>query len=281
MERKYFKNLSDEERKEIKKKIFLELRLESEAKVHRINPWKRITAIAVAASLLAVVSLLVFRSTKSARDGKQLLAQTSAGEIRHLVLADSSVVILNPSSTLYSTPGYSKGKREVFLEGNGFFKVKKMSADRRFIVHAGTQSVTVLGTEFNVNTRKGDLEVALASGSIKVTAENEKLAPEFLKPGEKLSYQASEGNYHRTTVDTSLYSPWMHSEWRFRNTSLDDIAAIIGEYYNIGIQFKNPETKELSMTAVFPVTNLETLLEVITETLPVKITKQQQQLIIQ
>jgi ferric-dicitrate binding protein FerR (iron transport regulator) len=281
MQRKYFKNLSEEERREIKKKIFLELQLEDRAKVHPINPWKRIVSIAVAASLLAIASVLTLRYTEQKDNGRQLVAKTLTGEIKQLMLSDSSVVILNPSSALYSVKSYSTGKREVFLEGNGFFKVKKMSADRSFIVHAGTQSVIVLGTQFNVNTREGDVEVALTSGSVKVTSDDQETAPEVMKPGDKLNYKASDNKYQKSSVDPLLYSPWIQGEWRFRNTPLGEIATIISEYYNIGIRFNNPETKNLKMTAVFPVTNLETLLKVIMETLPVTITNQQQQLIIQ
>lgn len=281
MERKYFKNLTDEERREIKQKVLRHLNLKEEAKVHRITRWKRVVAFTAAASLLAAITLLTLRPVKRTEDGKKLIAQTSATEIRQVVFADSSVVILNPSSILYSAPGYSTGKREVFLEGNGFFKVKKMTADRSFIVHAGRQSVTVLGTQFNVNSRKGDMEVVLTSGSVKVTADDQNISPEFLKPGDKLSYKANGGEYHKTIVDPLLYSPWIEGEWKFRNTPLSEIALIISEYYNVSIQFNNPETKDLKMTAVFPVTSLETLLKVIMETLPVTISNQQQKLIIQ
>lgn len=279
MEKK-LKNLTGEERMEIKQKIFRQLHLGDQAKIHRITSWKRLATIAAAASLIAVVTLLVLRSAERPKD-KQLIAQTAAGEVKQLVLADSSIVILNPSSSLYSAEGYSTGKREVFLEGNGFFKVKKMDAERRFIVHAGKQSITVLGTQFNVNARKGDLNVALASGSIRVTSDSQETTPEFMKPGDKLSHKAGAKEYHKISIDPLLYSPWTGSEWNFRNTPLSEIAVIISEYYNVSIQFNNPGKKDLKMTAVFPVTNLETLLRVISETLPVTITNQRQQLIIQ
>ena len=281
MEKNYFKNLTGEERREIKEKIFRQLNLGDQAKIHRITSWKRFTTIAAAASLIAVAMLLVLRPAERAKGKQLLVAQTAAGEVKQLILADSSVVILNPSSSLYSTEGYSTGKREVFLEGNGFFKVKKMTAERSFIVHAGGQSITVLGTQFNVNTRKGNLDVVLTSGSVRVTDDNKKMEPGLMEPGDKLSYKSGNGEYHKIFIDPQLYSPWIGGEWKFRNTPLSEIAVIISEYYNVGVQFNEPAKKDLKMTAVFPVTDLETLLRVISETLPVTITNQQQQLIIQ
>jgi transmembrane sensor len=280
MERKYFRNLTDKERREIKQNIFLRLDLREQAKVRSVTLRKRIIAIAVAASLIAAVALLTLRPAERHNGSKQLVAQTSVGEIRQVMLADGSLVILNPSSSLYSAKGYSSGPREVYLEGNGFFKVKKMTADRNFIVHAGKQSVTVLGTQFNVNTRQDNMEVVLASGAVKVAADNQKIAPEFMKPGDRLSYKANGNDYQRARVDPLLYSPWSEGEWKFRNTPLNEIAQIISQYYNVDIQFNNTEKKDLKMTAVFPVTDLGTLLNVITETLPVTITRQQQRLII-
>jgi ferric-dicitrate binding protein FerR (iron transport regulator) len=281
MERKYFKNLTDEERREIKQKIFQQLDLEYEGKVRGIASWKRVASVAVAASLIIAVGLFMLRPTNKGVEERILLASTNAGEIKHLVLADSSTVILNPSSSLYSTVSYSSssGAREVFLEGNGFFKVRKLSSGRSFIVHANDQDVTVLGTAFNVNSRNGDFEVVLTSGKVKVTG-NDVAAPEFMVPGDKLT-RITGKNFERTQIDTSLYSPWIRGEWNFRNTSLGEIAELIAEYYNIHIEFTNPASKDLRMTAVFPVTNLDMLLDVIRETLPVSVSHRQEQIIIQ
>lgn len=281
MERKYFKNLTDEERRQLKQNIFQQLDLENTAPVRRMISWKKVSAIAIAASVIAAVALFTLRTSQRPAMQKILVAQTGRGEIKHLMLADSSVVILNPSSALYSSSGYSGGKREVYLEGNGFFKVKKMTEDRAFIVHAGNEAVTVLGTQFNVNNRSGNLEVVLTSGSVKVTADDQPAVVQYMQPGDKLTRNTHDREYRKTLVDPLLYSPWIQGEWKFRNTALGDIAQLIGEYYNIDVQFTHPETTSLKMTAVFPVTNLETLLDVIRETLPVTITQQQQQLIIQ
>ena len=46
--------------------------------------------------------------------------------------------------------------------------------------------VTVLGTQFNVNARSGQAEVALASGKVKVELAGSQTSAEYLEPGEKL-----------------------------------------------------------------------------------------------
>jgi ferric-dicitrate binding protein FerR (iron transport regulator) len=280
MERKLFKNLTEEERKNLKRSIYERLGLPEQHDKPAPASRKTIWMAAVAASLLAVAGLLVFRANDRLQqdDTILLLASTKPGEIKQVTLRDSSVVILNPSSSLYGKNN-SDGGREVFLAGNGFFKVKHLTSNRPFVVHANSVNVTVLGTQFNVNTRSSGVEVALTSGKVKLDRNNGNAHTEFLAPGEKII--ATDSSFQKSPIDVSMYSAWTKGEWNFKNTSLGEIAKQIGDYYGIEIVFLDKRTQDLRMTAVMPVNGLPALTQVIRETLPVNLTLKNSQLYIQ
>lgn len=281
MERNYFRNLTDGERKQLKANIFQQLKIRGNDKPVRKLSFSNMAAIGIAASVLIAVGLLIFRGDNPAGNGKMLIARTGENETRKVMLADSSVVLLNAGSELYASEAYADGNREVFLTGNGFFKVKKLASKSKFIVHARDLQVTVLGTQFNVNARNDQVSVALTSGKVQVTKhENEKNAA-YMLPGDKLQLAADKNTFIRERFDTGLYSAWTKSEWNFKNSTLGEIAQLIEEYYDVQVIFSNRQRMNEQMTAVIPVNTLDGLTKVISATLAVKISQENKQLFIQ
>jgi transmembrane sensor len=271
MERKYFRSLTDEERKQLKKNIFQKLKI-NDIEEKRRFPVMKLVAIGVAASVLIAVGLLTFRTGERAGSDKILIARTADGETKQILLSDSSVVVLNSGSELYSSADYASGQREVFLTGNGFFKVKKLASKGKFIVHAKTLRVTVLGTQFNVNARTDQVSVDLTSGKVQVNKNNDD-KPTFLLPGNRLKLDPDKGSFTREQIDTSMYSAWIKGEWNFKNLTLQEIALLIKEYYNVDVVFKDRKKMNWQMTAVIPVNTLQGLLKVISATLDVEISQ--------
>jgi transmembrane sensor len=281
MERKYFKSLTDQERKQLKKEIFQRLNFPEQVEYNSVKHWKNAWIIGIAATILVVIGVLMLDKVDSQNSNKIFIASTREGELKKIMLPDSSIVILNSNSTLYSNTDYLSGTREIYLEGNGFFKVKKQLSKQRFVVHADSVLITVLGTEFNVNARSSLVEVALTHGRVELKrGENDK-HPELMQPGEKLKLKQDRKSFERSTIDTYLYSAWTKGEWNFKNTSLSEIAGIVKEYYGVNIVFNNERTKELRITAVIPVTTLHGLVNVIEETLLINISENNKQLTIQ
>jgi transmembrane sensor len=271
MERKYFRSLTDEERKQLKKSIFQKLKINDIEEKRRI-PVIKLVAIGVAASVLIAVGLLTLRTGGHASSDKVLIARTAEGETKQILLSDSSIVVLNSGSELYSNADYASGQREVFLTGNGFFKVKKLASQRKFVVHAKTLRVTVLGTQFNVNARTDQVSVDLTSGKVQVNKNNDD-KPAFLLPGNRLKLDADGGSFTREQIDISMYSAWIKGEWNFKNLTLQEIALLIKEYYNVDVLFKDKKKMNWQMTAVIPVNTLQGLLKVISATLDVEISQ--------
>jgi transmembrane sensor len=124
--------------------------------------------LAAAASLLGI---LVFGAVELARPGPApiVAAQhfaTAVGGRQIVPLVDGSKVELNTATTMRTA--VSAEHREVWLDqGEAYFEIAHME-NHPFVVHAGSRTVTVLGTKFSVR-REGDrVTVSVVEGRVKV-----------------------------------------------------------------------------------------------------------------
>ena len=93
-----------------------------------------------------------------------------AGQNAQLTLADGSRVWLNAGSTLNFPTRFVEEKRQVTLEGEGFFEVKA-NKEKPFIVSTSTYDIKALGTSFNVHAykRSEEFETALLTGKVEIS----------------------------------------------------------------------------------------------------------------
>ncbi len=133
------------------------------------------------------------------------------GEQKTIALLDGSEVILNAKSTIkYNTSSW-KNKRELFLDGEAYFKVTKGST---FTVNTKNGSVTVLGTQFNVNSKDNYFNVICYEGKVKVVEGNR---TNILTPGKGITTL----NTKHKTLETANTTPnWIHGESEFNNVPL-------------------------------------------------------------
>lgn len=266
--------LGAEEKASMKKDIFDRLQLDEVKKTKSPTPVMRLPwrfmAAAVVFLLVAAVYLLMYPLSKAGNAA--LLAQhTGPNETRTVVLPDSTVVILNAGSSLeYPAALATAESREVRLKGNAFFRVKK--GLEKFVVHTSGLSITVLGTEFNVNARSAAEEVSLVSGKVKVTGPYKPAEPVYLLPGDRVRLDTAGKALVASSMNAGLYSAWTEGTWSFQQTTLEDIGRLIAAYYNIEVRFSNESSKRLRISAVMPVDSIQTLIPVLEQTLHIPMT---------
>jgi ferric-dicitrate binding protein FerR (iron transport regulator) len=142
---------------------------------------------------------------------QQINQQASADTV---YLPDQSMVILEPHAKIYYPDSFAHSKREVYLEGNAFFKVTRNPA-RPFYVYSNNIVTQVLGTSFFVKTNQetNDVEVSVCTGKVAVY-ENEEQAKKnkrgqestgvILKPNQKVIYNRDDHHFRTTLVDMPL-----------------------------------------------------------------------------
>lgn len=162
--------------------------------------------------------------------------QTSYGEIRTIVLQDSSKVTLNANSTL-RTPrfGFGSGNREVMLEGEAEFVVKHTVNHNKFIVRTPDQlEIKVLGTEFVVYARDKASKVALTHGSVQLKS-NSFSNSLIMKPGDVVTM--SKGRFvsihHNERMSPHL--AWKQRRFMFENTPVSEIAFQISKHFGVKV----------------------------------------------
>lgn len=112
------------------------------------------------------------------------------GSKSFVVLSDSTKVWLNSGAKLHYPAVFEGENREVFLEGEAFFDVRK-NKHQPFYVRMNGMSLKVHGTKFNVRAYKDDpkIETTLLEGSVEVIGLKAGWKSDqnlFMKPGQKL-----------------------------------------------------------------------------------------------
>jgi transmembrane sensor len=153
-----------------------------------------------------------------------------------LSLPDGTGVWLNAQTRIHFPSSFQGARREVYVQGEAFFKVSK---DRQhpFIVHAGQTEVQVLGTSFNINTYATDCSVtSLVEGAvINRDAHGSEIA---LRPGTQAVY-SSDRHFSTRPFDETEVLSWMKGIYYFHDTPLKDISKVISRWYNAEVYFKD------------------------------------------
>ena len=113
------------------------------------------------------------------------------GQRVNIQLSDGTNVWLNSGSKMEYPAAFTKrkGKREVTLNGEGYFEVAK-DAKRPFVVQTGKYDIEVLGTKFNVDAynKASSFSTALMEGSIQISDKAEPTKKIILHPLQKADY---------------------------------------------------------------------------------------------
>jgi len=217
----------------------------------------------IAASIIILISLSIMGWWIMNKASTQEMI-TFTQDSQRFWLPDSSCVILNENSKLtYSAKWESDQSREVWLEGEGFFDIRRSSeAGQKFIVHTQDLSIKVLGTKFNVNSRTEETHVVLQEGKIELnfppTLRQYDL---IMNPGEMVSYASNHHTYSRKHVNANVYTSWKDGVLLLEKITLEDASYLIEDNFDIQLEIMNKALKIKEIQGAIPLHNKEVLLE--------------------
>ncbi len=224
---------------------FRERRSNKGGKVIAMRPAQKLMRIAAAIAVLFVISYFYISSLDET-------ISTQYAQRETVILPDASEVILNAGSEItYSKKKWDR-ERNIELEGEAFFKVAK---GKKFTVSTETGTVTVLGTQFNVEQREGFFEVTCYEGLVSVLFNNNETR---LAAGS--SFVAFNGQVIETEAVENLGPSWMNDESTFKSIPLKFVLSELERQYNIEVSTENIDTVQL-FTGTFSNTNLNLALE--------------------
>jgi ferric-dicitrate binding protein FerR (iron transport regulator) len=192
--------------------------------------------------------------------------QSPSGMRSHVVLPDGTDLWLNAESKIkYSIP-FTRENRQVELTGEAFLKVVK-NENAPFIVNAGSASVKVLGTQFNVKAYPEDeqIEVALAEGSVEFTGTTAdgKKAGATLIPNDFLAMNKTTGQVKLQSKNLNKYISWVKNIIIFDETPMPEVAKTLERWYGVKVVVADAEINKYRFTTTFENESLFRVLELL------------------
>jgi len=170
---------------------------------------------------------------------------TGAGEMANLVLPKGSEVVLNAETTLKYKPLLWTLRREVKLDGEAWFGVSRGSD---FTVISEPGRTTVLGTSFNIYSRKGAYEVSCYTGRVLVGSSISGKEV-ILEPEQKVIIDNEGEPLLREEPSVSSDRDWRKGYFRFTSTPVTRVFDEIARQY--GIDIRGAESLDLVYTGNF------------------------------
>lgn len=246
---------------------------EREARVRRT--WRWLAAAATVAGIGLGGWLL-----RPAAPAMQLLA-TPYGQQRQLTLPDGTLVTLNAHSRLRYRRAWQPGQvREVWLQGEAFFRVRHLDTDgriapgERFRVHAGRVDVEVLGTTFNVKQRRATTQVVLQTGRVQVSLAGGAAAPLVLAPREEARYDSASQRLTRLpAAATAPALAWTEQRLVLHHTTVNDILATVQDTYGYRAVLADPRLGEREIEGELPLRDEKSVLFVLSAVLHTPVVK--------
>ncbi|RHJ90422.1 FecR family protein [Parabacteroides bouchesdurhonensis] len=188
-------------------------------------------------TVIIVDSCIDLTSAKNDKHIKYSI-QTPVGKNVRVLLPDSSMIQLNAKSSLTYQLSAVSGQRNVTLDGEGYFDVKRDTL-HPFIIQTRGVKAKVLGTSFNIrNYEREQLHITLVKGSLAL--EDSSNSQKIMKPGEDAELLIN-GDLliKETKVENSVL--WTQGYFVFDNIPLSEMMAEIGRWYNLNIKATNKE----------------------------------------
>jgi ferric-dicitrate binding protein FerR (iron transport regulator) len=184
--------------------------------------------------------------------------KTRPAEEKSVLLSDGTEVILNSESELTYSRNYNKNNRSVHLIGEAYFSVQKGNIPFNVLTPHG--KISVLGTSFNIRARNDGFEVGVNDGEVQVSNENSLLN---LSKGQLIDVKSEFFSSNIIQIPTDQYPDWLNRKFYCNETTLESLCLEIERTFDIKINFRNPNLKNLTITGVIEASDLDNVLQTV------------------
>jgi transmembrane sensor len=234
------------------------------------------SVIRMAAGIVIAVGVWFFLFRKTATETFSLKADISTIQD---TLPDGSIAFLNKRSTIAYEYSPAEQTRKLKLTGEGYFEVKHEDA-RKFIIETDEVLIQDIGTVFNVKAypESDTIEVTVSEGEVRIYTRNN--AGLNLRTGETGIYRKTTKEFTKLEqADTNVLA-YKTKVFNFNNSDLQFVIQKINEVYNSKIKLDNPSLGACRLTVNFQGETLDTVIEIISETLKLTVTRGQNEILL-
>jgi len=193
---------------------------------------------------VAAIATLLIAFTTTYWWGKQqlqnqftnILVEAPLGAKTKLILPDSTLVWLNAGTKIQYSQGFGIKKRQLQLDGEAYFEVKK-NPNVPFEVATKELQVSVLGTKFNLRNYKEEenVSVALLEGKVKLKNCVKETTDCYLSPSEMAILSKNTGQMTITRSEVQEVKMWTNNRLLFDEVQLSEIIKELNRSYNVKI----------------------------------------------
>lgn len=193
---------------------------------------------------------------------------TEKGEKARVTFSDGTKVILNAAGSLRFPKEFHGAKREVYLDGEAYFKVAH-DPEHLFIVHAQDAKVKVLGTEFNIRGWNEDssVDIAVQEGRVSVnssSSERVQAVPEvILTQGQFTRVERGKNPTPAKDINIENYLLWTRGGLHFDNVPFEQVLRYIERKFDVQISVADTAVLKVPFTSTFGKAELSEILQVV------------------
>lgn len=201
-----------------------------------------IAVASVAAVVCLVFGAVRFNDYQEKRSLSYVTVTTSYGEKKSLTLPDGTQMVLNSCSKVRYPDRFIGDKRNIKLEGEGYFQVTR-NEKQPFVITTSRFGIRVLGTSFNVKSYPTDelVSVNVESGKVQVDLPEAMMR---LRANEQVCINTKSGNYTKEQT-TGKIALWRKGTLCFNQTPIRDVAKELERIYNCTIVFGDGDYSNL------------------------------------
>lgn len=242
--------------------------------------WPLALAATVLVAIVGTLWLLPVKNPSSQLPASAV-AETRTAEKRTYSLPDGSRVDVGASTRILVD--FSDVSRSVIIEsGEAYFQVAH-DRTRPFVVHAGSSTITAVGTAFNVHRALGRVAVTVAEGAVNVQKFAEKSSevtssapqaqptasaqPIIVRAGEGIQLDGS--TKFVAAVDARIATAWRDGHLKFVREPLAYVVADVQRYSDVQISIADPTVAELLYTGTVIPSDVDDWLVLLTHAFPV------------
>lgn len=235
-----------------------------------------IVGLAITATIFWPVNTPPVKLTLLTDSAKWLNRQNGKATRAMIELADGSKIWLNADSRISYPEVFGKHSREVYLNGEAFFKVTG-NPDRPFIVHLNNGMVKVLGTSFNVRAYDNEpVQTSVTTGKVAFIPkyDNQNGVPDtfYITPDEKVIYRPNTHNIVKEVTSGEDDKAWTEGRLVFKDVSLEEICLELERTFGKKVAFVSDKPRQYRLTGSFQNNNLQEILYYLTKSKSFKYT---------
>jgi transmembrane sensor len=215
-------------------------------------------SFAIAAVVLAAISIVWIRSSSLK------IYETMKGQHSAITLQDSTEVALNYLSELKVSRSLFEKARYVALKGEALFQVRNNGTP--FIITTDIGTIQVLGTQFNVRVRENKMEVAVLSGTVKVSVNKDGADSSIILTKGQIVV-CDRNNYPELPESLPFpdYPGWTSGKFMFYRTNLLSACKEMELRFDVPVRIKTSQHDNITITGIINGQSIDAALTTLTQ----------------